>query len=174
MADPIPNFASLTAIYRHYAPNRVDRWYYDTNEQAYGWSDGHLAFFAYGQQAPDTIPIYQHHAGPPDRYIYDDNPNDHDGWSGTKVWFYAYKRDNPRRPSNTVPIYVHVVPGVGYYYDTYPDPSGTIVFYACPRPRNLLGAIMPGRHGAVGYGSGHWEAADRHTEDPMGSGPQRV
>jgi hypothetical protein len=138
--------SSLISIYRHYASS-PDRWCYTKNiQQGYGWGVGDLAFFAYDQQEPETIPIYQHEAaGGPDRYIYDDNPNDHDGWIKTQVQFYAYKRDNPRRPNTTVPIYQHREPLSGlvdrYYYDTYPDPSGSIVFYAYPRPRNLLNEI---------------------------------
>jgi hypothetical protein len=132
---------NLIPIYRHYAPN-PDRWCLTPHfHQGWDWSDGDLAFYVCDQQEPETTKIYEHVAEDaingqgPYRYIYDDNPNNHDGWSVTGNVFYAYKRDNPRRPRTTAAIYQHREPSGGvdrYYYDTNPDPSGTLAFHAYP------------------------------------------
>jgi hypothetical protein len=84
-------------IYSHYAPN-PERYYYDQlSQNNFGWGPGRLAFYAYGQQEPGTIPIYWHrYKGGVDRYYYDQQIPNNYNWSDGVVAFYALREQ--RRP----------------------------------------------------------------------------
>jgi phosphatidylserine/phosphatidylglycerophosphate/cardiolipin synthase-like enzyme len=124
-------------IYRHYAEN--NRFYYDQLlKNDHDWSSpGVVAFYAYGQPEPGTIPIYWHRwkpmgNGDPDRYFYDQQIQNNSNWTEGQLAFYAHKS----AVAETVPIYQYVGERTYYYFTTDSQVPGwaneRIAFYAYP------------------------------------------
>ncbi|MFE5409642.1 hypothetical protein [Microbacterium sp. NPDC056569] len=132
-------------VYRHFAT--PDRTYYDFAQAGHsGWAQGTVAFWAHPIAEPGTVPVYEHFADGPRRYIYDLRPEAHDSWSAGVAKFHVFAQLAP----DSTPIYQHrITPqkkgkyGDRYLYDTNEDGSGgygpgNVVFFAYPPGRMPL------------------------------------
>lgn len=127
--------SDLVTIFQHRAKSGPNRYWLDTNKLSTdpAWGEGASLFGAYLTQVEGTIPVYQHKATGPDRYLYDLRPEAHDGWSAGTVLCYAYPASS--HPLPTVPIYVHTATNP---YRCYLDGQKDVPWYLGWSPGSLL------------------------------------
>jgi hypothetical protein len=82
----------IVPVYEYVATYPVWRYQYSTNPDIQdGWERTGIAFYAFGEQQPGVVPIYQYHAEDPWRYLYSHSPDVESGWIRDGIAFYAYE-----------------------------------------------------------------------------------